>query len=163
MQLFVSVQTQEAYSCSICCIKRKELFHSLQQTSTVSNPVVRNAICMSASIWIMGKHVITSPRCLGIHPALVFKLIPQMPSAWHFCVEAGTPSSSHCWNSSHGAEQAQSWFLFFLFPPLAHACFFLTIPVSAHPPPPPPRCPSLCLQKDQQPQMINHCRETLVH
>lgn len=86
--------------------------------------VERNTICTSVSIWIMGKHVITSPRRLGIHPALVFKLIPQMPSAWHFCEEAGTPSSSHCWNSSHGAEQAQSWFFFFLSP-LAHTRFFL--------------------------------------
>ena len=101
--------------------------------STLWKLVVKKTICTSVSIWIMGKHVITSPRRLGIHPVLVFKLIPQMPSAWHFCEEAGTPSSSHCWNPSQGAEQAQSWFFF----PPAHMGFFLhssTVPVSAHPP-----------------------------
>lgn len=99
MQWFASVQTLEAYSCSIYSIKSKNSFHSLQQVSTASNLVVRNAICTSVCIWIMGKHVITSPRRLGIHPALVFKLIPQMPSAWHFCEEAGTPSSYRCWTT----------------------------------------------------------------
>ncbi len=88
--------------------------------STVSNLVVRNAICTSVCIWIMGKHVITSPRRLGIHPVLVFKLIPQMPSAWHFCEEAGTPSSYHCWNPPMGQNKPKAEFFstssYLLFP-----------------------------------------------
>lgn len=120
------VETQKAYSRSIYSIKSEEPFHN-----TVSDLIVRNATCISVCIWIMLKHVITSPWRLGIHPVLVFKLILRMPSAWHFSEEAGTPSRYRCWKPPHGAEQAQSKKNI----PAAHTCFRLcTVPVSAHPP-----------------------------
>lgn len=98
MQCIAFVQTQNMY-CPIYGIR-----NTVSSISTVSTLIVRNAICISVCIWIMLKHLITTPRRLGIHPVLVFKLILQMPSAWHFCEEAGTPSG-YRWNPPHGAEQ----------------------------------------------------------
>lgn len=128
----------------------------LQQASAVSTLIVRKTICTSVSVWIMGKHVITSLRRLGRHPALVFRLIPQMPSAWHLCEEAGTPSRFHCWNPPHGAEQAQSCF----FPPTGSYLVFPLLHLYQWIP---PRCPSPCLLRDWRPPMINHSWDTLVH
>lgn len=102
-----------------------------QHVCTVSHVIVRNATCISVCIWIMAKHVITSARRLGIHPVLVFKLILQMPSAWHFCEEAGTPSSYRCRKPPHGAEQAQSKKIFQRLIP----ALLCTVPVSAVSPP----------------------------
>lgn len=111
---------------------------------SVSNCVVRNVTRTSVCAWIMRKHVITSPRRLGIHPAHVFKLIPQMPSAWHFWEEAGTPSSYRCWKPSpRGRTSPQLNFLNIYINLHLIPAFF----PEAHPffrPPPPaslPRCP----------------------
>ena len=123
------VQTEETFSCSIYSVESEEPFHS---TSTQFHTfIVRNAICISVRIWIMGKHVITSARRLGIHPVLVFKLILQMPSAWHFCEEAGTPSRYRCREPPHGAEQAQSKKIFQRLIP----AFLCPVPALAHNPP----------------------------
>lgn len=106
---------------------------------SVSNCVVRNVTRTSVRAWIMRKHVITSPRRLGIHPAHVFKLIPQMPSAWHFWEEAGTPSSYRCWKPSPRvptSPQLDSYIYIYLI----HLQF---IPAHQFPRPPLPRCPFL--------------------
>lgn len=138
---------------------------------SVSNCVVRNVTRTSVCAWIMRKHVITSPRRLGIHPAHVFKLIPQMPSAWHFWEEAGTPSSYRCWKPSpRGRTSPQLIFFFIVYIYIyIHLqlipAFFLKLTRFFRTPPPPSKVSFPCVywQTRGGPWMINHCRDTIVY